>query len=106
MERIVKKIYLSGPMTGLPQLNQPAFDAEAARLRSLGYEVINPAEINVGVDAPWHECMRRDIKALLDCDAIALLDGWHDSLGAHLELHIAHRVGLRVMEAKRIVTGA
>ena len=40
------KIYIAGPMTGLPELNFPAFHAEAARLRAFGYEVINPAEIN------------------------------------------------------------
>ena len=40
------KIYCAGPMTGLPELNFPAFHAEAARLRAFGYEVINPAEIN------------------------------------------------------------
>ena len=38
-------IYIAGPMTGLPDLNFPTFHTEAARLRSLGHEVINPAEI-------------------------------------------------------------
>ena len=37
-----------------------------------------------------------DIKALCDCDAIALMPGWENSKGAHLELHIAHRIGLKV----------
>jgi hypothetical protein len=45
----MKKIYLSGPMTGLPDLNFPAFHAEAARLRALGYDVINPAELPEGI---------------------------------------------------------
>ena len=98
----MRRIYLSGPMTGLPGNNYPAFDAEAARLRALGYDVVNPAEINVDMDAPWHKCLRDDIRAMLDCDAIALIDGWHDSVGAHLELHIAHRVGMRVVEAAMI----
>ena len=38
------RIYLAGPMTGLPEFNYPAFHAEAARLRQLGYHVENPAE--------------------------------------------------------------
>lgn len=35
----MKKIYISGPMTGLLDLNFPAFHAETMRLRSLGYGV-------------------------------------------------------------------
>ncbi|MEW6166032.1 MAG: dATP/dGTP pyrophosphohydrolase domain-containing protein [Pseudomonadota bacterium] len=98
----MKRIYLSGPMTGLPDFNFPAFNAEAARLRSLGYDVVNPAELNPDFETPYDECLRVDLKALLDCDTIAMLDGWMDSNGAHLEMHIAHRVGIRVIEARRI----
>jgi hypothetical protein len=89
-------IYLSGPMTGLPELNFPAFNAAAAKLRAAGHGVVNPAEINVENNADWHACMRADIRALCDCDALALLPGWQHSNGAHLELHIAHRLGLRI----------
>ena len=98
----MKRIYLSGPMTGLPDDNHPAFDAEAARLRALGYEVVNPAEINAGTNLPWHECLRRDLQEMLGCDAVALIDGWYDSLGAHLELHVAHRVGLKIISAQEV----
>lgn len=98
----MSRIYLSGPMTGKPNLNWPAFTTEAQRLRGLGYSVVNPAELNPDPNTPWHECMRTDLKALLDCDAIALLDGWMDSQGAQLELHIAHRVGIKVLIARDI----
>jgi len=98
----MKRLYLSGPMTGLPQANFPAFHAEAARLRDLGYEVVSPAEINADPSGGWHACMRNDLKALLDCDAICLLDGWEQSQGAHLELHVAHRVGLQVLQAREV----
>ena len=37
-------VYLSGPMTGLPDLNFPAFHAAADKLRSQGVQVVNPAE--------------------------------------------------------------
>ncbi len=90
-------------MSGLENLNFPAFNAEAARLRDLGYEVINPAELNPDSNADWHECLKADIVALMGCDAIALLPGWEASKGAHLEVHIAHRVGIRVTQAALIV---
>lgn len=90
------KIYLSGPMTGLPELNFPAFHAVAKALRDAGEDVVNPAEINPDASLSWEQCMRADIKALCDCDEIFLLPGWEKSKGAHLELHIAHRLGLKV----------
>lgn len=90
------KIYISGPMTGMPEHNFPAFHAAAAALRKLGYEVANPAEINAAVGGDWHSYLRADIKALCDCDGLALLSGWEDSKGAHLEVHVAHRLGIRV----------
>jgi hypothetical protein len=92
------RVYLSGPMTGMPELNFPRFHEEAARLRRKGYEVTNPAEINPDASMEWKDCMRADIKALCDCDTIALLPGWMNSKGAHLELHIAHRIGLCVVD--------
>lgn len=94
------RVYLSGPMTGIPDWNFPAFNAEASRLREAGYAVVNPAEVNPDTSMTWEQCLRADIKALCDCDAIALLPGWENSKGAHLELHIAHRIGLRVLQAR------
>lgn len=92
----MKHIYISGPMTGLPEHNFPAFNAAAATLRDQGYQVTNPAEINPSGDKSWEACMRADIKALCDCDTIMLLPGWESSQGAHLEVHIAHRLGMHV----------
>lgn len=91
------KFYLSGPMTGHRDFNFPAFVAEARRLRSLGHEVVNPAEMDFPVDAPWHECMRADIAAMMVCEAIAMMPGWHKSNGAMLEMHLAHRVGMPIL---------
>jgi hypothetical protein len=87
------KIYISGPMTGLPDLNFPAFHAEAARIRALGHEVVNPAELNPD-GGTWQECMRKDIAALCECDGIFMLPGWDVSRGALLEFEIASRLGI------------
>lgn len=98
----MKRIYLSGPMTGIAEFNHPAFHAEALRLRSLGYDVVNPAELNPDVTASWHECLRKDLQALLTCEAIALMDGWQDSNGVHLEMHVAHWVGMKIMTVQEL----
>ncbi|MNQ97696.1 Nucleoside 2-deoxyribosyltransferase [compost metagenome] len=91
------RTYLAGPMTGHPDLNFPLFLAEAKRLRSAGYEVVNPAEINVDPSKGWKECMRADIAELVKCDAIAMMPGWQQSRGASLEHHIATQLGLIVI---------
>lgn len=94
----MKRVYLSGPMTGMPDLNFPEFHRAARILRHPTYQmvVVNPAEINPDTVMAWEDCMRADIKALCDCDAIVLLEGWEKSKGAHLELQIAHRLGLEI----------
>ncbi len=97
------RVYISGPMTGLPLLNKPAFTAAARELREAGYEVVNPAELDLGEGASWEAYMRHDIRALCDCDILALLPGWMDSKGAHLEVHIAHRIGLKLYTVAELV---
>jgi len=94
----MKRLYIAGPMTGLPDMNFPAFHAEAKKWRDLGHEVINPAELCPDPAMEWHQCMRVDIKALVECDGIVLLPGWKDSKGATLEHHIAERLGMTVLE--------
>lgn len=93
----MKLIYIAGPMTGYPELNFPAFHAEAARLRAMGYTVINPAEVNPDHSMSWHDCMRRDIAELVKCNVIRMLEGWELSEGANLEHHIAGRLGLTIV---------
>lgn len=90
------RVYLAGPMSGIEQLNFPVFHHVTGKLRAMGFDVINPAEINIDPAAGWAACMRADIPQLLTCDAIALLPGWHDSRGATLEHHIAAQLGMAV----------
>ncbi|HEF4732723.1 MULTISPECIES: DUF4406 domain-containing protein [Burkholderia cepacia complex] len=97
------KLYLAGPMTGYPELNFPSFHAEAKRLRALGFEVVNPAEINADMSMPWRECMKADIRELLTCDGVAMLDGWEQSKGARLEHHIALALSLPIFRSTELV---
>lgn len=90
------KVYVSGPMTGIPEYNFPAFAAAATALRERGHEVVSPHELNPvdGAPMPWSWYLRRDIAALVECDAIATLPGWRTSKGATLEVHIAAALGM------------
>lgn len=95
----MKRIYIAGPMTGIPELNFPAFHSAAAQLRSKGFEVINPAEINADPSAGWTDCMRADIRELVTCDAVYFLPGFDKSRGAQLERHIAKALNMTLMYA-------
>lgn len=94
------RLYLAGPMTGIKDLNFPAFNAEAARLRAAGYTVMNPAEINPDHSMPWAECMRRDIAVLVTCEGVALLPGWENSRGASIEEKLGRDLGMQVRAAE------
>ena len=43
------KIYIAGPMTGLPEFNRPNFHLMATRLEKEGYSVLNPAVLPDGL---------------------------------------------------------
>lgn len=94
------KVYIAGPMTGLPEFNFPAFHAAADVWRNSGWEVINPAELDEeDTTKPWDFYLRRDLKLLVDCDAIAMLPDWELSRGAKLEHYVAQALGLSVYDA-------
>ena len=111
------KIYVGGPMRGIPEFNFPAFNAATEKLRSEGHVVFNPAERDIeahGVDiskgnetgcevtaAEQHgfnlrEALCDDLTFIcLHADAIALLPGWEKSKGATAELATARALGLQ-----------
>ena len=92
--------YLSGPMTGLPDFNRPAFHAAAATLRAQGHVVINPAEVDLGPDATWVDYMRVHLAEIARrVTQVFVLPGWESSRGAQLEVHVARALGLPVAPA-------
>jgi hypothetical protein len=98
-----KRIYIAGPMTGLPEYNFPAFHAAAERLRHAGWEPVNPAENFDGrTDLPREDYLRADVKLLIECDAVAMLNGWEDSRGAKLEYLLARELALPVLDAETL----
>ena len=113
------KIYLAGPMRGIPEFNFPAFNSAAKALREQGHEVFNPAERDIerhgGVDISkgnaagceatataqhgfnLREALCDDLTFICkEADAIALLPGWENSKGASAELATAYALGLEI----------
>lgn len=108
------KVYIAGPMSGLPNFNFPYFDKAAKQLRAHGYDVVSPAELDdpefrarvmtLGVTGKepdllgaWGDCLARDVKLITDggIDGIVLLQDWQKSRGAKLEAYVGLLNGLR-----------
>ena len=125
------KLYLAGPMRGLPNHNFPAFHAATTDLRKRGHHVVSPAEHDeeCGFDPSTDEVdrfylaaqMRWDLAAVLESEGVVVLPGWLSSEGTSYEVGIANVVHIPVFEypslelvkpelvtaeAARIVTGA
>lgn len=112
------KIYIAGPMRGIPYFNFPAFNAAARRLRAAGHEVFNPAErdnerhgtdISAGNSTGCEDAAASehgfDLRVALsedlawicaNADAVALLPGWEKSKGANAELAAAKALNLAI----------
>lgn len=110
-----KTIYIAGPMRGRPLFNFLAFDAARDMLRSKGFSVISPADLDrasgfdpstLPSDHDWNDidsvgfslsdAIDRDIRALRRCDAIYMLPEWENSKGARAEKALAEWMGLDV----------
>ena len=107
---MVTRIYIAGPIAGIPDGNREAFALVAQNLKEAGYEPVNPWDI-----PPVHEgecigrtvehepnhrygcLLRSDIEALMHCDAIFLMEGWEQSVGAQTEEHVARSLGLAIL---------
>jgi len=96
------RIYVAGPMTGIEDFNFPAFNAAAEALRAAGYIVENPADHGLVEGADWADYLAYDLTRLGLCDTIYLLPGWEKSKGAQLELLIAERLGMAVINASKV----
>lgn len=113
------KLYIAGPMSGIPKFNYPAFIKAAEQLREKGYEVRNPAEMDSPevqkvamrsrkgivktLNETWGDFLSRDVKIVADdVDGIVLLKGWQKSRGARLETYVALTVGKPVWFVDRL----
>ena len=108
-----KRVYLSGPMSGLPNLNAAAFDKAQEELIALGAEfVFNPARAwgHNDREASWY--MRHDLHRLTESDGgsplfdvVVMLPFWNTSAGASLELRVARACGIHIINLQEVVRG-
>lgn len=94
-----KRLYLCGPITGMPNYNRDAFNDAESALRSAGFEVFNPVKNGLPVEAPWELRMRVNIAEMMQCSGLVVLKGAHDSRLSILEMHIATQLEMEPIRA-------
>jgi hypothetical protein len=95
----MKRVYISGPITGMRDKNRKAFAKAAEVLRkTLNVDtVINPHDIVLEGSPTWEDYMKADLREMLTCDTVVMLDGWGEGRGATLEEYVARQLGMRVI---------
>lgn len=110
------RIYVAGPMSGQPNLNFPAFMEAGEQIEAMGHEPVVPIDDDEHVDGrptvesfiatadpeQRAELLKRDLKLLVECDAIAVLDGWRESNGASMEVRVARELEMPVLDAETL----
>ena len=89
-----RKIYLSGPMSGLPENNYPLFNKAARALRDAGHDVYNPAESGWFEKGPRAAFAAYSRYICEEADTLVLLPGFIKSVGVSAELALARNCGL------------
>lgn len=92
------KIYISGAITNNPNA-KAQFDKAKQTLLEMnkGYEPISPMDLPHEHDKSWNGFMREDIKALMDCQGIYLIEGWTNSQGAFIEKELAQSLDFKII---------
>lgn len=91
-------VYISGKITGLDiEVAKHHFALAEQRIIESGHEAVNPMTL-VPYDPAltWVDYMVEDIRGLLGCTAILMLENWEDSRGAKIEHAIAMEMGIKV----------
>lgn len=83
-----KRVFIAGPMTGLPDFNRPAFFAAAEYLEAKGCIVLNPAVLPDGLTHDGY--LRITLAMLAEAQVVVFLPGWMESKGARMEFTRAH----------------
>lgn len=100
------KLYLSGPMTGLPCYNFPAFFYWEVVLSNRGHKVINPARIDCErmlggwtySEDQYDEILEEDLRLIRqEAEGVFMLNGWEESEGALMEINEARDKGIPIM---------
>src|SRR5215469_16538110 len=95
---IMKKCYIAGKVTGLSEQEyRSKFRNAEIAVTVLGYEPINPVEMDHDHDKTWLSYMREALTQFMVCDLLYVLPDWEDSRGARIEVQLAKDLGIPII---------
>jgi len=118
-------IYISGPISGMPDRNKKIFQMAQNEIASLcktikkeKVKIINPVKLGLkldkvfarnGKEPTWADYMRACIKELCNATHVLFLTNWVNSDGATLERYIAKRLSIpsadNIKELQKLIFG-
>ena len=118
-------IYISGPITGIPDGNKKAFQKAQKEIASIfktikteKVKIINPVKIGLkleksfalaGKEPAWEDYMRVCIKELCGATYVLSLTNWANSEGATMERYISKRLKIpcaeNIKELSKLIAG-
>lgn len=100
----MQKIYISGKISGLPIEQAELNFRRIEQYLSDEYEVVNPMTLtehaaiiackDLSDIEKWRLHMKADIKAMMECDGVFLMENYTDSNGAIIEAELAIKLGM------------
>lgn len=91
------KIYLSGAISDMPDDNREMFERAEIWLKEQDLEVVNPLKLDHSKSEKYTDYLKTDIKHMMDCDAIYMLNGWRESNGARIENDLARKLTMAII---------
>lgn len=92
------RVYISIPITDKDEQKQREHaDLTKAMLSRAGHEAVSPFDIYAGKNPKYEDYLCADLRALADCDAIYLCEGWQFSRGCRIEANFAKEFNKQFM---------
>ncbi len=99
-----QRCYIAGKIGGL-SIEDVKFNFDEAKhiVGQMGFEPVSPIDLPHEHGKTWEEYMREDLRAMLTCNFVYVLNNWRTSPGATIEVKTAMSLGINIVFQKEEV---